>query len=188
VTELERAFVAVFPPPDVVDVLDARLAPVRDLGLRVRWSRPEHWHVTVRFLGRVPSVEGLLDRLGPALATRPAPEELQLAGGGAFPTARRGSVLWVGFADGPGRAGLGVLAAAVEEACVAAGFAPEERPFSPHLTVARAPRARDLRPAVAAIGDAPIGGPWRVHELVLVASDTRPDGAVYEQVARLPLG
>ena len=56
-----------------------------------------------------------------------------------------------------------------------------------HLTLARLPRARDASPVVEALDDAPFGGPWPVNEVVVVSSDTRPTGVVYEEVARIPL-
>jgi 2'-5' RNA ligase len=191
VAALDRAFVAVFPPPAVVAALDASLAPLR--GRALRWVRPQQWHVTLRFLGRVPDVDVLVASLARAAGGVPAIPGVHLAGAGAFPDARRGSVLWIGVAPG-GSEALVALAAAVEAACVEAGFAPEARPFHPHLTVARATRPRDLRALVAALEtvlDAAVGAgpgtPWPVGEVALVSSDTRPDGARYEVVAHLPL-
>lgn len=204
---LGRAFVAVLPPPEVVAALDARVAPLRDRGLR--WAHPDQWHVTLRFLGRVPDVDVLVVSLAAAVGGVPAIPAVRLAGAGAFPDARRGSVLWIGVAAN-GSGSLVALAAKVEAACVEAGFAPEARPFHPHLTVARAGRPRDLRALVAALvallapatdasveiasdagpdpaSDAGPGAPWPVTEVVLVSSDTRPEGARYETVAHLPL-
>jgi RNA 2',3'-cyclic 3'-phosphodiesterase len=75
----------------------------------------------------------------------------------------------------------------VESAVVAVGSEPEPRAFHPHLTVARAPRVRDLRPDIDAFGDDPIGPPFRVDNVLLMSSDTRPDGAVYQELARFSL-
>src|SRR5262249_15028310 len=139
---------------------------------------------TLRFLGRVPDVDTVLGKIGPAVARVPVVEGVQLLGAGAFAQPRRGSVLWVGLAD---PSAVSPLADAVEGAIVAAGWAAEVRPFRPHVTVARANRAGDLRRVVAALGDAPVGPAWRIDEVVVVSSDTRADGAVYDEVAHLPL-
>lgn len=187
-SEVGRAFLAVSPPADVTDAVDARLESARGAVPDLRWIASSDWHVTVRFLGRVADVEDVVARVGTAVAGVPPVQGLRLVGAGAFPKPRHGSVLWVGVEDGAACGALRGLAATVEAACVDAGFAPDDRGFDPHVTVARARRARDLRPVVAAIGPGPVGDPWAVTEIRLVASDTRPEGAVYTEVARLPLG
>ena len=97
-------------------------------------------------------------------------------------------MLWLGVQDESAVAALARIAAATESACVAAGLRADDRTFRPHVTVARTSRARDLRPLVAALGDREVGPPWTAAEVRLVASDTRPTGAVHTEIARLPLG
>jgi 2'-5' RNA ligase len=189
---LGRGFVAVVPPDDVLDAIEARVAPVRAAEDGLRWSRREQWHLTLRFLGPVPDVDGLVGALHDALARVPRIDALVLAGAGAFPNARRASVVWFGARDagedgGEDGEALRRLAAAVESASVAAGFAPEPRPFRPHLTVARVARPRGVGTVVDALGDDAVGRAWSVEDVVLVASDTRPSGAVYSEIARVPL-
>jgi 2'-5' RNA ligase len=185
VNRLGRAFVAVVPPDDVLDAIEARVAPARAVSDRLRWSRREQWHLTLRFLGPVPEVDVLVVALRDALASMTRVPGVRLAGAGAFPNARRASVAWLGVRDGADE--LVRVAASVEAASVAAGFAPDVRPFAPHLTVARVPRPRDIASVLDAIGHDPIGGPWPVDDVVLISSDTRASGAVYEEIARGPL-
>ena len=182
---LGRAFVAVVPPDHVLDAIEARVAPVRAAHDGLRWSRREQWHLTLRFLGAVPDVDRLVSALGDALSTVLTLPALQLGGAGAFPNARRASVVWFG-----GRAGadsLGLVASAVESASVAAGFVPEPRPFAAHLTVARVPRPRDVTAVLDVLGVEPVGAAWPVDDVVLVSSDTRPTGAVYDEITRIRL-
>ena len=73
------------------------------------------------------------------------------------------------------------------DATVSLGYVVEDRPFRPHLTIARASRPTDLRDAVAALDAAGPGPPWTASEIVLFESDTRPGGAVHTIVAALPL-
>jgi 2'-5' RNA ligase len=185
VSELDRAFVAVVPPSEVLDALEARVAPLRAENDGMRWSRREQRHITLRFLGRVPDVDALCDAAGAAVGTVRGGFAVRLGGSGAFPRAARGSVLWAGAHEGA--EDLTHLAGVVESAAVAVGFEPEPRAFTPHITLARAGRPRDLRHLVDALGDAPIGPAWTVGEVVLLASDTRPTGAVYEEVARFEM-
>jgi len=186
VTGVGRAFVAVVPPADVLDAIEARVAPLRRDDAWLRWSGREQWHVTLRFLGRVDDVGALVEALRTAVASVGTVDGVQLSGGGAVPDAGRASVLWVGV--GSGGDALAGLAGIVESAVVGAGFAAERRAFHPHLTVARAAGPRDLRRLVEAIGDEPVGSPWPVADVAVMASDTRPDGAVYTEIARIGLG
>jgi RNA 2',3'-cyclic 3'-phosphodiesterase len=98
----------------------------------------------------------------------------------------RGTVLWLGIANGGHE--LAALAAEVGAATGALGFEGDARSFQPHLTVARAPRPRDLRALAGALGGGPTGPPWTVDEIVLLESDTQPEGAVYRTVAHVPVG
>jgi 2'-5' RNA ligase len=108
------------------------------LGSRTSWTRPENWHVTLKFLGDVD--EGALDEVRAALG-RVAFGAFTLRAGGAgfFPPRGEPRVVWVGVDEG-GRE-LGGLAEGVERALAPLGFAPEARAYRPHLTVARVRRA-----------------------------------------------
>jgi len=184
-TSLGRGFVAVVPPDDVLDAIEVRVASVRAEHEHLRWSRREQWHVTLRFLGAVPDVDALLAVLHASVAAVPGVDALTLGGAGAFPTVRRASIIWFGAREGAGA--LARIATAVETAAVAAGFTPEPRDFRAHLTVARVPRPRDVANVLAALGDEPVGPAWPVADVVFVSSDTRATGAVYSEVARIPL-
>ncbi|MFI9009627.1 2'-5' RNA ligase family protein [Actinosynnema sp. NPDC053489] len=104
-------FTAIFPPDDVVAELREALAPYREAHPRLRWQRPDRWHVTVRFFGDAEPADQLagLDRV--------AAPVLRLRGSGTFR-----QVLWIGVA--------GDLTGLGEAARVPADW-------RPHLTVAR---------------------------------------------------
>lgn len=190
-TVLSRAFLAVYPPADVLDALETRLAAVRALpaAAGMRWVPRDQLHLTLRFCGRVPDADALTDAVHDAARVVPPIDGLALAGAGAFPTPRRATVCWIGVADAAvgATSALGGLAAALEAACVSAGLEPDDRGFRPHVSVARTPRGTDLRALVGALGDASVGPPWSAREVRLVASATRPRGAVHTEVARIPL-
>jgi 2'-5' RNA ligase len=184
VTTIARAFVAVEPPPGVLAALHERVEAARraSAGLDVRWGR-SGWHATLCFLGRVDVAEPVIEALAEALHDA-EPVTARLGGAGAFPRARHGTVLWIGFDEG-GDA-LAALAARVAGVLAPLGFEAEDRRFRAHVTVARSPRARDLRAAVAALGGDPIGARWVVDHAVLLASETRAEGARYTEVSRFP--
>src|ERR687894_2751667 len=130
-----RAFVAVFPPSEVrrEALAWARRWSSDD---RVRWTRPENVHLTLKFLGdvRAESLDGIRVALGEVCAEH-APFDAVLAELGAFPSARLAKILWVGVGAGSER--LRSLAADVDDALASLGFEREKRPYVPHLTLGR---------------------------------------------------
>ena len=181
---IRRAFLAVVPPAPVLDAVAARVDRLQTDDDGLRWASRVQWHTTLQFLGRVEHAEAVVAAMGEALrSSRPFPT--RLGGGGAFPMAARGTLLWLGHDEGSEQ--VRALAAALGEAGRELGFAPDARAFRPHVTVARARRPRDLRPLVDAIGAEHVGPGWSVSDVVLFESETLPEGARYTTRARLPL-
>lgn len=192
--DMIRAFVAIA----LDQALHSALARVED-SLKaqapagaVKWVPAENIHVTLKFLGDIPAgrIEEVKGALEAALAGVP-PFAFDVQGLGCFPNPRRPRVLWVGI-DEPTHALLH-LQARVEEELAKLGFAPEDRPFSPHLTlgrVRREARPSDLRVLGQLIEEAKVGrlGRQEVRSLSLFRSDLRPAGAVYTPLAVVPLG
>lgn len=135
-------FVALNLPDGVRQALWAAAAPVRELGLPIKWMRPEGIHVTLKFLGEVADAREVELRaaLGRAAAGGHA-LSLELGGFGAFPRIDRPRVIWAGLEPDPA---LELLRHRVEQEFMPLGFPAEDRPFRPHLTLGRA--ARDARP------------------------------------------
>jgi 2'-5' RNA ligase len=160
----------------------ARRLRERPGGDGVRWVRPEAWHVTLRFLGRIEAsrVAPLARRASRELAEL-RPFALRLGPAELFPTPRRPRVVALGLAP---QAPLAELAQALERAVAAEGFAREERPFRAHLTLGRV-RERSF-PAVDGIAAA--AEEFEVEEVVLFRSELLPSGARYTPLERVPLG
>jgi 2'-5' RNA ligase len=156
-----RLFVAVFPPDDVCRDLRGRLTAVAQRqGGSVRLTPIDRWHVTLAFLGevaegRLPAVRRALDQVSVPRGT-----ELRLRGGGHFGRGRS-TVLWAAV-EGE----LAGLHADVRERLRAAELPYDERPFTPHLTVAYADDA-GIRETL----DGYRGPMWQLTELALVRSD-----------------
>jgi RNA 2',3'-cyclic 3'-phosphodiesterase len=164
-----RLFVAVWPPEDVLERL-SDLPRAERPGLR--WTTKDQWHVTLRFLGSVTEV----DRVKAALTRLESQAGAMAAAGPVVQRLGRGILcLPVG--------GLEAIAQAVMAVTGDIGEPAEDRPFKGHLTLARAKPGVDIRP----FAGAPFSAAWPVTEITLVASDTRPDGARYEIVARARL-
>lgn len=186
-----RLFVAVWPPPPVVDVVAALDRPAMD---GVRWTGPAQWHVTLQFLGEVgeSTVSGLVSALASAAAGL-APATAVL---GSSLASFGPSVLYVPVD------GLAAWASAVEGAVAASGRAAggssagsaTERvgPFVGHLTVGRGRRGRgaargDVRPLVGrTVGGRPVS--WVAEAFTLERSELGHGGATYTTVASFPVG
>jgi 2'-5' RNA ligase len=161
-----RLFVALWPPPDAVSELLAAVDAVRTDAPRVRWTAPEQWHLTLAFLGEVaddrrPELEERLARA----ANRHPPLTLRFAGGGRF-----GSGVLFTRVDGD-REPLTRLAASVAAAARRSRIPVDDRPYRPHLTLARG-RGRgddDLGPLAARLGTF-TGRMWPATHLDLVQS------------------
>jgi RNA 2',3'-cyclic 3'-phosphodiesterase len=134
-----RLFVAVVPPEEAVEHLDAFLEP-RRAAAEFRWTRPEHFHVTLAFMPAADDfrVEEYVDRLATSLDGLPQPE-IRLAGAVTFPDPSRARVLATSVAAVEEEAGV-VLDRAAERArnaAVASGIEVDGQRFTAHLTVAR---------------------------------------------------
>jgi 2'-5' RNA ligase len=110
---------------------------------------------------------------------------VQVQGAGAFPNARRAAIYWLGVADA---APLVAVHAAVMGAAHAFIRPRDLTEFVPHLTLARLKSSKNLTDDVEALTAIPIGPPWTVDEVTLFESETHREGAVYREIARLPLG
>ena len=165
-----RMFVALVPPPEVVEHLEEFLAVRRDAAA-FRWSEPEQWHLTLAFSADVPerSLDDLDERLARLAHRRPA-VGLRVAGGGAFPHADRARVLYARLdLDEAAAAGLDLLAAGCRAAMSRAGARVDGQRFRPHLTLGRLGRPDNVTSWVRLL-DAYDGPAWTADEITLVAS------------------
>ncbi len=170
--------------------LRSRLQQAMGPGVRMQWVKPESAHLTLKFLGDIP--EARIPEIETALAQVAGAHSrctVDVGGLGAFPDARAPRVLWVGLSGQV--EGVTKLAAAVERALVALGFAPEPKPFNPHLTLARIKeRSRDIGRALAAgrmlEREAPVGA-VTVNAIALMKSELKPSGAVYTKLCEVSL-
>jgi len=183
-----RLFVAIAPPPAVLDELDALVEPLRSRRQDLRWTNREAWHVTLAFLGQVdePTVAKLLPRLERA-ARRHGAIALAFAGAGAFPAVGRANVLWSGLSGDRGP--LARLAESVAAGASRVGTPPPDkgRRFQPHLTLARCRMPADVTELVAALAGYQ-GKSWTADRVHLVRSRLgATDQPRYVSLASWPL-
>ena len=133
-----RIFVALKPPEMwIAELSELQASLKKELRSReVKWVAPEQIHLTLRFFGAVPvgEISAIKDALSKATA---GVREFTLRAGmlGCFPSAKRPRVLWLGVEEGAKETES--LQSRIQEETSHFGEPPEDRPFSPHLTLAR---------------------------------------------------
>ncbi len=129
-----RLFIAL----DIDDAIRERIARFVDgvsaFAPEARWAKPESLHITLKFIGEQP--EASVERIKEALSAISASAvDIQFCGYGFFPTVKSARVFWVGMEARPQ---LPRLASTIDEIIMTTlGVPPEERAFTPHLTLAR---------------------------------------------------
>ncbi len=186
-----RTFVAVTLAPALRESAASARTVFGPAAARLRWVPQRNLHLTLRFLGEITETQvARVTEAAREAGASASPFSITVGGVGAFPSPRSPRVVWVGVTAGADR--LVALAGVLEAALRQREFPAEARPFQPHLTVARA-RPEGRPPDVSAIlsGEAAetfVAGTETVGALVVMESRLRPSGAVYEEVARVPLG
>lgn len=193
-----RAFLAVELPGELRSRLaqvqqDLRQRLSRELpkNARLAWVQPESIHLTIKFLGDLD--EAVIEPMRATIAQTMAghrPIQIPLERLGMFPRLQQPRVLWIGppesWEQGDAAARLAELHRAVEEGCRSFGFAPEGRPLSPHLTLARIKEGeREFGQVLVRSGmmDRPMEiGMLPIASVVLMKSDLRPTGPLYTKL------
>jgi 2'-5' RNA ligase len=181
-----RAFLAL--PRDRMWVESARglVERLRSTHPKASWTKPESWHLTLKFLGDIPrsALETFGEKIASACAEVVAGEII--AGGPVvFPPQGEARVLGVGFTSNEALDSLARIAQEADRAAEGLGVAPEKREFRPHVTLAR---LRDRWPAEAIASFRETAGswtfpPWQARSCVLYESRLDPAGALHTPLA-----
>jgi RNA 2',3'-cyclic 3'-phosphodiesterase len=185
-----RVFCAIALPRELRARVDQRISRLRELvpEARASWSREQNIHLTLKFLGEIPiaRIQGFSSATARA-SEGLTPFEICIERSGAFPERGTPRVLWLGVSDDSGW--LAELQGRLERECVKEGFAKEERPFNPHLTLARLRQAHGARRLAKAHKEM-ILEPIKVNvsEVSVIRSELSGEGAKYTVISTHPLG
>jgi len=187
-----RSFIAIDLPKHIQDPLDQVIQEfqAQNPHSAVRWVPARNIHLTLKFLGEVSSNNlELLTKILQAEIPRHRCFEIKVGTLGAFPSIHRPRVIWIGV-EAPGD--LMSLQRSIEAETTRLGYAPEERPFSAHLTLGRV--SHNASPdEVRVIGEMLKGctvgqlGATTVERVRLFRSDLEPGGAIYTPLYTFPL-
>ena len=195
-----RIFIGIDLDPEVRTRIERFIEGVEGFAPDARWARPESLHITLKFIGEQPPerVEAITERLR---GVESSAFEIRAAGHGLFPTAKAPRVFWIGIHAGPQ---LAELAESIDAATTELGIPREDRPYSPHLTLARAGAGRRsgspkwrkgdgpnvtfavIEKRLAAIGELDFGK-MTAREFILYQSQLSPAGSKYTKLQRFAL-
>ena len=147
-------------------------------GASLKIVQPEIMHLTLRFLGEIPqaTVQEVTEAMS---STRFAPFEVEFAGVGVFPNIRRISVVWIGITRGQEQ--LADIFQQLEPKLRRIGLPPDNKGFSPHLTIARVKSGlnkEQLAKSVESMGEVEFGK-MEVKAVRLKKSTLTPRGPIY---------
>ena len=156
-----------------------------EIPLKIKWVEGDNIHLTLKFFGEVKEegLDNLRKCLGSAVKNIPG-FNMEARGIGAFPNFQNPRVIWAGIYDS---GEITRLAQAIEKMATEQGFHANDKPFSPHLTLARL-----NRPARRGLADVleknaqNFFGATPVDALYLIQSALTPQGPRYQEVERWP--
>jgi 2'-5' RNA ligase len=151
----------------------------------IRWTKPEQFHLTLKFLGDMPSAQlELLEASVAEVCHSFPPVSLSAEGVGFFPNARKPRVIWAGALDGTGN--LAELHRRIHAAVLPLAPADSSDRFSSHITLGRFKPGhhgsmKSLLERAARLAEKHYGG-WLAEGVEIIRSDLTPDGAVHTPV------
>lgn len=182
-----RTFICFEIPRDIKAKLHALQQQLKNLSDGVSWTRPEGIHLTLKFLGdvapdRVPQIYAALNNAKNGIA----PFEIEIADTGAFPNFARPRIYWLGVNEPTGQ--MLRLQQQIEAELSKIGFEPEDRRFSPHLTLGRVKDPRSVEKTSQFLQHHAFERCCCIaHEMIIMKSDLQPSGAVYTPLETIHL-
>ncbi len=184
-----RSFLAIEVPPAIQKKMETVQKDLKSSDADVRWASPDKIHLTLKFFGNIEEsqIDSIMSSIEePVRGTQPF--QIRVRGTGAFPNPKNPRVLWIGLTEG--KETLGHLQKELESSLEKLGFQPEDRPFSPHLTLGRVKSGRGKGALTAKIEKyrEEEFGEFQVERVILFKSDLKPSGPIYTALREATLG
>ena len=181
-----RTFIAVSLSSSVLAGIEKTVRILQTHFWDVRWVDPKNMHVTLKFLGDVPlnDLPQLIHTV--TECTRETDSfDLTFRGLGAFPSRESPKTVWIGCQEGSKE--LIQLAESIDKSLASLGFPKEPRRFSPHLTIGRIKKSVQESPLMSLFDEEQVFGSCSVSEVQIFASELTRHGAIYDELAVIPL-
>ena len=187
-----RLFIAIPLPAGVKEAIERAQSSLRAAVSkgRIGWTRPEQFHLTIKFLGDIDSarITFLAQDLTRVCQNFPA-LDLRAQTIGAFPNWRFPRVIWIGIQEGENR--LGRLYELISTVTAQYTGRPDRDSFDGHVTIGRVkgiqrPEAQGLSKIAADLARHSFGQ-WMANTLELMRSELLPEGARHTCLAEIEL-
>ncbi|HEY1067945.1 MAG TPA: RNA 2',3'-cyclic phosphodiesterase [Pirellulales bacterium] len=184
-----RTFLAVELHSRLRSALDAVAGELHFAAPDAHWVEPEHFHVTLEFLGDLPieTVASVCRSVQKAVRKR-EPFTISISGLGGFPNSERPHTVWAGVGDGAEE--LIALQSVVSQSLNDLPVRTDHRRFFPHVTIGRLTRgaegAETLGEAIADRAEVVIGETL-IREVVVLGSTLTKQGPSYHVQGRIAL-
>ncbi|RKZ33552.1 RNA 2',3'-cyclic phosphodiesterase [bacterium] len=182
-----RTFFAIDIPKEHREWIDNNVIEVlRPLPVKVNWVTPENIHITLRFIGEISpkDLEKVLDNIHKCkLKLNKFQFSFSELGyfGRQFPR-----VLWIGVEGDIDK--IITLHNLVEDACCDAGLKPDNKKFSPHITIGRVKSPKQTGKLIAEMEKIEIPKAWiSANEITLYKSTLTPNGPIYTVLEKIRL-
>jgi 2'-5' RNA ligase len=178
-----RIFIALDIPAEIRARITDYMEHARNLASGARWARVDGLHITLKFVGE--TNDARVQEIKTALSgIKAVPFAVDFSGVGFFPNAKAARVFWIGVNGGEA---LPKLASSVDAALENIGFWREDKPYHPHLTLARA-GSHPLRELQTLLHDSPPQfGTMTAREFFLYQSQPQRGGSKYTKLERFTL-
>ncbi|WP_462319381.1 RNA 2',3'-cyclic phosphodiesterase [Marinilabilia sp.] len=154
---------------------------------KIKWNPPELWHLTFKFIGNMDAsqLKPLVESLRKALDGC-QPGTIKLEGAGYFGSSKAPGVIWAGIRENEW---LLEVMKRIENGVSELELPQDNRPFRPHLTLARVKYLKDSSHLLEAFKEKKdyIWGDFRVNRIVLYKSRLTAEGPVYSELESFEL-
>lgn len=185
-----RAFIAISLPGGVQRFLAGLQSDLKNRGITGSWPRADSMHLTLRFLGNIPSdqIEGIRESMLKA-AQNSSPCILGASGIGVFPSVKKPRVIWSGI-KGETHS-LERIHRELEAALFRSiGLKKENRRFAPHFTLARVKKPVHPREMIQIMQayQKTSSPEFKAGDIKLFKSELGPSGAQHALLFSIALG
>lgn len=184
-----RTFIALKLPDHVIKKLAGLQKELKGRDLRVKWSRPENIHLTLKFLGDIhPDDAASVCELVSGSAVSFTPISLCARGVGVFPNIRQARVLWTGISGQTDQ--LAKLQNAIDSGLTSLGFDADQRRFTGHLTLGRFKGRQNtdtLIDMMKTYGEMTTDE-FTADTVYVIKSHLKPSGPIYTDLSGIRLG
>lgn len=183
-----RSFISIELPDGIKRSITKLIAELRKAGIDVAWVPAEKIHLTLKFLGNTDDslIPKIKERISNKLLHYNA-FYINIIGIGCFPSEKRPRVLWVGVERSDI---LQSILKEIDTECAGLGFAREDRPFSPHLTIGRVRSQKGVAEMLRRFTEFRTTdfGTVEAKSIHIMKSELKPAGAEHTSIAEIPIG